>query len=155
MKRYVWKKPPVGKKKLARLTKPLTGKRLTDALDSVTRLILHKMYPHPVCFVCGRVAPWFGPSNKHGIQVGHYISRRVHQLRWDFKNIEPQCSGCNQTHQWNTLPFTSRIIAEYGEERIRYLNKKYHGYKVNPMSTLEKRELLVTLTKQLDSYQSL
>jgi hypothetical protein len=133
----------------------LTGTPLTDALDEVTRQILHKMYPHPICFVCGRVAPWFHPQkNKYGIQVGHFISRRVHPLRWDFKNIEPQCSSCNKNHQWNTLPFTARMVATYGEERIAYLQKKYHGYKNVKMTTVEKRLLLAELQLLLDSYQS-
>jgi hypothetical protein len=126
----------------------LVGRKLTEALDEIVRRILHSQNPYPVCFVCGRHDVWFHPKTApHGIQVGHYISRRVYPLRWDLKNIWPQCAGDNKTHQWNTLPFTSRIIEVCGKERIEYLQKKYHGYKDVKMSTCEKRALLVTLEK--------
>ena len=133
-------------KKKIKKPRKLVGQKLTDALDDTIRYILHAQYPHPVCFVCGRPSGWFHPrKNPHGIQVGHYISRRVHPLRWDLKNVWPQCSSCNEKHQWNTLPFTVRIMGTAGPERIDYLNKKYHGYKNHKMTTIEKRELLVTL----------
>lgn len=124
----------------------LEGRKLTDALDQVVRDILHRQFPAGVCFVSQKRYGWFNSrTNPHGCQVGHYISRRVYPLRWDLKNVFPQGSGENYTHQYNTLPFTVRILEVYGKERIDYLNKKYHGYKNHKMSTGEKRQLLADL----------
>lgn len=130
--------------------RPLVGQKLTDALDQTVRDILHLKYPEGICFVSGNKYGWFHPkTNPRGCQVGHYISRRVFALRWDLKNVFPQGAAENQTHQWNTLPFTNRILEVYGKERIDYLNKKYHGYKKQKMTTLEKRAILGDLKKQL------
>jgi hypothetical protein len=133
----------------------LEGAKLTDALDDVVRQILHTRYPHPVCFVCGRTSGWWhNKKNPHGIQVGHFITRQVHPLRWDLLNVWPQCSSCNQKHQWNVLPFTYRVISECGAQRIEYLNKRYHGYKNHKMTTVEKRQLLEVLKLTLDKQHS-
>lgn len=123
--------------------KPLTGKKLTDALDRAIREYFHRKYPYPTCFVCGKNKGWFHPkTNPYGCQIGHYISRRIYQLRWDFKNIEPQCAPDNYTHNYNTLPFTISIINKYGKERIEYLHEIYNLYKNKSMTTKEKRTLL-------------
>lgn len=132
----------IGKKKL------LSGAKLTKALDSVVRDILHTKYPDPICFVCGKNRGWFHPQkNPKGCQVGHYISRRVYQLRWDLHNVAPQCSVDNYLHQYNILPYTNRIMQVYGKERIDYLTKKYNSRK---MTTLEKRKILSDLTTKLE-----
>lgn len=133
--------------------KKLSGAKLTNALDSTVRDILHARYPNPTCFVCGKNKGWFHPKkNPKGCQVGHYVSRRVYQLRWDLQNLECQCAPCNYTHQFNTLPYTNRIIEVYGSERITRLNALYITCKTKKMSTIEKRkklELLEDLLKSL------
>ena len=135
--------------------RPLIGKKLTEALDEAVRLLLHTQFPHPTCFVCGKKIDWYHPkTNPHGCQVGHYISRRIYILRWDMLNVWPQCSACNYNHQYNTLPFTSRILKEYGEIRISYLNDLYKKYKKEKMNSNQKRSLLGNLKKDIDFYQS-
>lgn len=133
--------------------KLLSGRLLTKALDEVVRQILHKKYPHPTCFVCGKKIDWFHPrNNPYGMQVGHYISRSVYYLRWDFKNLETQCSQCNYKHENNTLPFTDKIIEHYGLERFNYLMKIYKMYHNSgiKLTTGNKRELLQKLLIDLD-----
>ena len=136
--------------------KLLSGKKLTKALDDAVRDLYHKRYPNPVCFVCGKHPGWWSPkTNPHGCQIGHYISRKITPLRWHLMNIFCQCSGCNSLHQWNLLPFTLRIIEEYGEERITFLNAVYQEYKQGKgMTTLEKRERLSYFQEQLNSKHS-
>lgn len=133
-------------------SKLLSGAKLTKALDQVIRDILHAKYPHPTCFVCGRKTDWFNPkTNPRGCQVGHYISRRVYQLRWALYNVWPQCAPCNYMHQFNTLPFTTRIIDVIGLRRINYLNSLYILYKDKSMNTQQKRKLLSDLSRTLKS----
>lgn len=128
--------------------KALTGKKLTKKLDDITREILHLKHPNPVCFVCGHRYGWFHPkTNPRGCQVGHFIKRKYTQLRWDFLNLEPQCAPDNQLHNENPIPYTLAMIKAYGQKRLDYLNKKQ---KEKPPTTLEKREILKSLEKELE-----
>ncbi len=43
------------------------------------------------CISCGKEAPAFGGS----IHAGHFMSRRHLATRWDEKNVNSQCAGCN------------------------------------------------------------
>lgn len=140
------------KKRRLKRAKPklLSGAKLTKALDDAVRDYLHSKYPSPQCFVCHIHSGWFHPKdNPKGCQVGHYISRKVYPLRWSLKNVFPQCSACNYTHQFNTLPFTSRIIHEIGKGRILYLEDIVKSRNGRSMSTIEKRNILVSLKEMI------
>jgi hypothetical protein len=132
-------------------------KALNKKLDNVIRDILKiKAGDNPKCFVTGVYTNWFHPTdNPKGLQVGHYVSRRVYPLRWDLKNVFPQTSSSNYTHQHNQLPFTARILEVYGKKRIEYLNEKYEVYKRRgkSMTRKEKEELLTKLQEQLNGLQ--
>lgn len=136
--------------------KKLTTKQVTKKLDQIIRDILKiTAGENPKCFVCGKYIGWFHPQeNPYGLQVGHFISRRVMPIRWDLKNIEPQCSSCNRVHNHNQLEFTARMIEEYGKERIDYLNEKYQAYKKigKTMPVTKRREIYYKLK---DYYEEL
>jgi 5-methylcytosine-specific restriction endonuclease McrA len=138
------------------MSKALTGKQLTKALDQVIRDIFKAKYgPSPTCFVCGRKDGWFHPQKcKYGIQVGHYISRKRTVVRWDLDNLLPQCSHCNITHNQNPAPFTSAIIREYGIERIESLERKAKDGNGKKIVNSQKREWLKSLQDHLSELTS-
>lgn len=105
--------------------KLLKGKKLTTELDNIIRSIFKILYTdNPTCFVCGHKDSWWNHKTApRGIQVGHFIARGRTVLRWDLRNLFPQCSGCNIVHNTNPAPFTLAIIKKYGVERIELLNK--------------------------------
>jgi len=126
--------------------------KLTDQLDQVIRDIFKLKYKNPKCFVCGRQTGWFHPKNNpYGMQVGHFVSRGVMPLRWDFDNLEPQCSPCNKYHETNTLPFTNALLLAYGEDRVQTLHTKWQLSKMKAKSFTrgEKRDLLERLQAEL------
>jgi hypothetical protein len=41
------------------------------------------------CCTCGNVMPW------KEIQAGHFMSRKHYSIRWDERNVHPQCVACN------------------------------------------------------------
>jgi 5-methylcytosine-specific restriction endonuclease McrA len=105
--------------------KRISDKQLTNKLDDVFRNIMRAKQlrkGHFRCFVCGMDAHQFSNHKEPGLQVGHFISRSVRPLRWDFDNCEMVCSSCNIIHENNTLPHTVAILREYGEERVQSLN---------------------------------
>lgn len=134
--------------------KKLTSKQATKKLDQLIRDILKvQAGENPQCFICGKHTGWFHPKeNPKGLQVNHYISRRVLPLRWDLLNVFPGCSGCNYTHQYNQLAFTKKILDEFGQERIDYFDAKVKAYKKKgkTMPVTKRRELLAQLQEYYD-----
>jgi len=121
-------------------------KRLIKQLDDIVRLIVKKQYKN-ICVTCNRITDWFKPkTNPYGLQVGHYISRRFMAVRWELKNVHPQCSTCNFKHRNNPAPYTAFLIKTYGQSIITELEEKSSKYKVVKMSVLELRQLLIDLT---------
>jgi hypothetical protein len=59
------------------------------------------------CFTCGKIDHW------KNLQCGHFQSRKHYATRWDEKNCQVQCAGCN--------------VFRYGEQYKfgLYLDKKY------------------------------
>lgn len=132
--------------------KLLRGAKLSRFLDGLIRDLFKLQYgDNPECFVCGHRDGWW--SSKHcpkGIQVGHYISRKWSILRWDLKNVFPQCSGCNKNHNRNPAPFTLAIIEKHGEKRIKYLQDKVKEASGNRFLTSQKRAVQKELEKKIE-----
>jgi hypothetical protein len=61
------------------------------------------------CFTCGKVDHW------KKLQCGHFQSRKHYNTRWNEKNCQVQCAGCN--------------VFRYGEQYKfgLYLDKKFGG----------------------------
>lgn len=58
------------------------------------------------CFTC--------PTKKHWtqMQAGHYVSRKHLYLRWDLRNLKPQCETCNCMKHGNISVFSRRLEDE-------------------------------------------
>lgn len=119
--------------------------KVKKRLDKLVLEILKLVYPQ-VCVTCGNQIGWFHPqNNEHGLQVGHYISRTLTPLRWDFRNVAPQCADCNIKHNNNTVPYTRYMIKRYGIELLEELDhiaaedrkKSYQEQKVHQVELLE------------------
>jgi hypothetical protein len=61
------------------------------------------------CFTCGKVAYY-----KQGMQCGHFQSRRFLATRWDAKNCQVQCVGCNMFKSGEQWQFGMQLNAKYG-----------------------------------------
>ena len=128
--------------------KKKSDKSLSNQLDKVFRQAMRVKKPRTNCFVCHREADYFAPkTNPYGLQVGHFISRSVYPLRWDFDNCDFVCSSCNYNHENNTLPHTQAILLEYGAEHVDLLNTKWQTSKQRAKSftRAEKLELIEKL----------
>ena len=62
------------------------------------------------CVTCGRVYEW------KKIQSGHFISRQHYSVRWDERNVKPQCYGCNVMQQGRQYEFSKYLGQELSEE---------------------------------------
>lgn len=79
-------------------------KKLVIALDKLFSLYIRKR-GNNICFTCGTTE---NPT------CGHLFTRSCHSVRWDGKNAEVQCSGCNFRHEFNAHIFTNAYINKYG-----------------------------------------
>lgn len=62
------------------------------------------------CVTCGRVYEW------KKIQSGHFMSRQHYSVRWDERNVKPQCYGCNVMQQGRQFEFSKYLGQELSNE---------------------------------------
>jgi len=118
---------------------------MIDGLDDLVRNRLKETKPE-ICVTCSKRIGWFHPQNNpFGLQVGHYISRDIKQLRWHPKNVSPQCSSCNWEHGKNPAPYTLWMIKTYGQKVLDELNeiRKKAKSEVRPLKANELYEIYI------------
>ena len=62
------------------------------------------------CFTCHKVSHY-----KSGMQCGHFQSRKHLTTRWDLKNCQVQCVGCNMFKSGEQYKFSLALDGKYGE----------------------------------------
>ena len=62
------------------------------------------------CFTCNKVSHY-----KVGMQNGHFQSRKHLTTRWDLKNCQVQCVGCNMFKGGEQYKFSVALDSKYGE----------------------------------------
>lgn len=70
------------------------------------------------CFTCDK----FGDMKS--MQCGHYISRSINILRYDEKNCNAQCVGCNVFKSGNIPEYAIRLIRKYGNTILEELHAR-------------------------------
>lgn len=83
---------------------------LIDDLDTLCSLIVRMSAAdkegYARCYTCSTRLQW-----TH-LQNGHYISRKSAFLRWDFRNLRPQCPYCNTAKHGNLAEYGKRLENE-------------------------------------------
>ena len=73
------------------------------------------------CFTCNKVSHY-----KSGMQNGHFQSRKHLSTRWDLKNCQVQCVGCNMFKAGEQYKFAINLDAKYGEgtaQELQFLSR--------------------------------
>jgi hypothetical protein len=94
------------------------------------------------CYTCGNI------HETNDIQAGHYISRRYYIVRWDPRNVRPQCSGCNGPRAGEPLRFRVNLVEDIGAKNVENLEflARFNGERNMP------REFLI---EQIGIYRKL
>ena len=75
------------------MVKKLTRSKLVKKLDAVfsqyIRLSNADNNKNCICVTCNKTFHW------KAIQAGHFMSRKHYSIRWDERNVKPQCVACN------------------------------------------------------------
>lgn len=74
-------------------TKKPTRSKLVKKLDTVFSLWVRQSNADKnnmcTCVTCNKTFFW------KEIQAGHFMSRKHYSIRWDERNVKPQCVACN------------------------------------------------------------
>lgn len=57
------------------------------------------------------------------ITAGHVFSRSIKQLKWDTRNCHPQCSSCNNMHQYYPFIYEDWLKDKLGVEEYEKLKE--------------------------------
>lgn len=100
------KRPSVGKR-----NKKQNVTKLKQKLWILCRELTRKVYGFS-CYTCG--------AHSDAIHTGHFISSSVCSvsLRYDLRNLRPQCFRCNIHLSGNWLAYEKRLILEHGQSYV-------------------------------------
>ena len=92
----------------------LEGSRkwLIAELDKLTSIIVRRRDKR--CVTCGSV---------QSLQCSHFYSRRYLSARFDLRNCNAMCAGCNRRHNRDRKPYERYMRKAYGQGVIEELDQ--------------------------------
>lgn len=103
---------------------PRTPKRSTliKKADAIFSQYIRKRYADnngiAECFTCGKKDHW------KSLQCGHFMSRKHYSTRWDEKNCQVQCAGCNVFRWGEQFKFGRNLDIKLGKGTADSLEQK-------------------------------
>lgn len=96
--------------------------KLKEELWELCKQIIRKKYGN-VCYACG--ATGLSAGNWH---TGHFIASSVcgANLRYDLRNLRPECYRCNISLSGNGAFFYKNMVAREGQEYVDQLFRDKH-----------------------------
>lgn len=113
---------------------------LDDVVSKYVRTIDANSNGIAFCYTCSRASDW------KALDCGHYISRSFMKLRWDLRNLRPQCVKCNRHLDGNLEVFGERLEEETPgiKEQLFEESKEPHKW-----SRQELKEMLINYREKL------
>jgi len=97
------------------LTKKPNRKLLVKKLDTIFSEYIRRRYAKndiAECVTCGKKDHW------KKLQAGHFMSRKHYSTRWDERNVEVQCQGCNVWRYGEQYKFSLHLGSELSDELL-------------------------------------
>jgi hypothetical protein len=125
--------------------------KLVKKLDDVFQMYV-RYRDDFTCCTCGRK---FTRGERTWLHAGHYISRGVYATRWNEKNVNAQCAGCNLKQSLADVEvihtYEVFLKTKYGDNVIdELLTLKHTPYKLNRAEIEDK---IHYYTEKLDEYK--
>lgn len=99
-----------------RLTKKKPNRKLlVKKLDTIFSEYIRRRYAKndiAECVTCGKKDHW------KKLQAGHFMSRKHYSTRWDERNVEVQCQGCNVWRYGEQYKFSLYLGSELSDELL-------------------------------------
>jgi len=96
---------------MSKTSKKPIRKNLIKDLDTVFSIYIRRkdaVNDIAQCVTCGKKEHW------SKLQNGHWASRRHYSTRWDEKNCNVQCAGCNVFRAGEIYLYTKYLCSKYG-----------------------------------------
>jgi 5-methylcytosine-specific restriction endonuclease McrA len=119
-------------------------KPIEKKLDELVRQIVMKRdcpTGFGKCFICGK------PGHVKQMEVGYFVVRSNHTVKWDLDNLHMICYYCNRFDNDHFSNYRYRMIQVYGEDFVKDLIFK--GKQLLKAFEWELEELYEELKKQL------
>jgi hypothetical protein len=106
------------------MAKKVSRKSLVEKLDKVFSIYIRRkdaVNDIAQCVTCGKKDHW------SKLQNGHWASRRHYSTRWDERNCNVQCAGCNVFRAGEIYLYTKYLCSKYGDnfpEELHILSQK-------------------------------
>ena len=127
-----------------------TTRALVAKLDRVFSRFVRMKYAdndgQVSCVTCGKQAHW------KEVHAGHFVKRQHMSLRWDERNVMPQCVRCNLHMGGRQDDYAAYIVNEYGHATFADLIAKKHETKKWTRTELE--ELISTYSERVKMLES-
>lgn len=117
------------KKKLDRVFSQYIRRRYADELGEVN------------CVTCGKKDHW------KKMQCGHFVPRNILSLRFDERNCNVQCYGCNVAKKGAMDEYALYMVKQYGNGILEELNME--KYKERKITSEEYQDLIDEYTDKL------
>ena len=105
---------------MPRTAKKPTRSKLVKKLDTVfsqyIRLSNADNNGYCTCVTCNKTFHW------KEIQAGHFMSRKHYSIRWDERNVKPQCVACNVYRAGEQYKYSLYLGKELSD--VLYLQSK-------------------------------
>ena len=113
---------------------------LDDAISRYVRIKEADSIGRVNCYTCTSRGHW------KEFDCGHYIPRANMSLRWDLRNLRPQCKTCNQLNYGNIESFAKNLNEEQAGLAAQLLDDSREPYK---WSRDEMKQLLIDIRAKL------
>ena len=94
------------------MSKKISRISLIKKLDTVFSIYIRRkdaINDVAQCVTCGKRDHW------SKLQNGHWASRRHYSTRWDERNCNVQCAGCNVFRAGEIYLYTKYLCSKYGD----------------------------------------
>jgi hypothetical protein len=129
------------------MAKKVSRKSLIEKLDKVFSIYIRRkdaVNDIAQCVTCGKKDHW------SKLQNGHWASRRHYSTRWDERNCNVQCAGCNVFRAGEIYLYTKYLCSKYGDnfpEELYILSQKTCKF-----TDVELQELIEHYTHQISLF---
>lgn len=83
------------------------------------------------CVTCGVMKQW------KEMDAGHFVARDFEAVRFDKRNVHPQCRQCNRFRSGMGAQYARHILQHYGQEVFEELTTTKREAKLNVGEVLE------------------
>ena len=127
------------KKTLSRLKKDLD--KVFNAFIRKRDTVYGRDWEGFKCISCQQVKPL------NQMHAGHFYAGTFTATRWDERNVNGQCAGCNTFKHGNLLEYRKGILSKYGQETLDELEALHNQpFKLERLWLIEQIEKYKALT---------